>query len=592
MSCVSVAVLRKLTSAPIDRKTAMEVELTISNERVCQLVDRGTLWPHLEEFAKRVKLSGSVSERESFDYLERVLLSYGFTTNLITHPAYISLPEAASLTMEDSEFAAITHSFSLASPSNGLSRPLVYIGRGEPEELAGRRLDGKIVIFEGMARPAAALIASRAGADGIIHISPHDHLHEMCVSPVWGSPDETSLQHIPTVTIVTISKRDGDVIKARLQRNADAQATLRARVDTGWRETPLLEAEITPISASGSEPYVLFSGHHDTWHYGVMDNGGANATMLEVARIMSQHRDELRRTLRLCFWSGHSHGRYTGSAWYADTRRFDLEARCVAHVNVDSTGGRNNKDLSHAPASAELRDLAKEAALVHGNQPISGERLGRAGDQSFWGIGIPSLFMGMGEQDEAEGEETSRSLVGAMGLPSFGWWWHTPEDTLDKMDDEILMRDTRIYLHAIWRLTTDECLPVRVDAQLRDLASHVSSVASDLRARFDLQPILDKIDVLKRQIEIRSLGDQQIMALCRQLVPLDYTSGDRFTHDFALPQKPYPLLDCFRSLAELPDGSKMIPFLQVSCQRAHNRIIDALNRSILLVNSDHISPSN
>ena len=83
----------------------------------------------------------------------------------------------------------------------------------------------------------------------------------------------------------------------------------------------------------------MFSGHHDTWDYGVMDNGGANATMLEVARLFAPERADWRRGLRLCFWSGHSHGRYSGSAWYADTHWDELVRRCVAHVNVDSTGG-------------------------------------------------------------------------------------------------------------------------------------------------------------------------------------------------------------------------------------------------------------
>ena len=84
----------------------------------------------------------------------------------------------------------------------------------------------------------------------------------------------------------------------------------------------------------------VFSGHVDSWHYGAMDNGTANATMLEVARLLAQHRDELYRGLRVIFWSGHSHGRYSGSTWYVDNHWEELHDRCVAHVNVDSTGAR------------------------------------------------------------------------------------------------------------------------------------------------------------------------------------------------------------------------------------------------------------
>ena len=67
----------------------------------------------------------------------------------------------------------------------------------------------------------------------------------------------------------------------------------------------------------------------------------------------------MRRGLRLCFWSGHSHGRYSGSSWYADTRWEELSKRCVAHVNVDSTGAKGNTIMSDALSSAEdwWRDL-------------------------------------------------------------------------------------------------------------------------------------------------------------------------------------------------------------------------------------------
>ena len=42
---------------------------------------------------------------------------------------------------------------------------------------------------------------------------------------------------------------------------------------------------------------MLYTGHHDTWYYGVMDNGGANATMMEVARICALHRARWQRGL-------------------------------------------------------------------------------------------------------------------------------------------------------------------------------------------------------------------------------------------------------------------------------------------------------
>src|SRR2546429_5869908 len=87
-----------------------------------------------------------------------------------------------------------------------------------------------------------------------------------------------------------------------------------------------------------------------------MDNAAANATMLEVARLLGGRADRLRGGPRVAFWSGPSHGRYAGSAWYADHAWSELHRRCVLHLNADSTGARGATDYStlHATEDAQL----------------------------------------------------------------------------------------------------------------------------------------------------------------------------------------------------------------------------------------------
>src|ERR1700722_12247332 len=67
---------------------------------LCASVAAGALMRHLEEFAKRVKLSGTPEELESFRYLQATLDGYGYKTNLILHDAYISLPGRAKIEIE------------------------------------------------------------------------------------------------------------------------------------------------------------------------------------------------------------------------------------------------------------------------------------------------------------------------------------------------------------------------------------------------------------------------------------------------------------------------------------------------------------
>ncbi|WP_428490660.1 M28 family peptidase [Rhodopila sp.] len=380
--------------------------------RLCAAVDPTLMMRHLEEFARRVKLSGTPDELESFRYLKATLDGYGYHTELILHDAYISLPGRARIQIEAETPDCITHSFSRPSPPGGLRGTVVYGGHGRAEDFAALDAGGKIVLLESIANPGATRRASLAGAIGQIHISPHEHLHEMCISSVWGSPTSDMLDNLPRTVVLSVRKADGDALKRRVQANQPVEVVLHSEVDTGWRKTPLLVADLpgptdndpnhpganhpgaNPPGANDNGPFVLFSGHHDTWHYGVMDNGGANATMLEIARLFAPERAAWRRGLRLCFWSGHSHGRYSGSTWYADINWHDLARRCVAHVNVDSTGARGNTVMADALASAELSSLAADAVRTQGGQQLDGQRMSRAGDQSFWGIGVASLGHG------------------------------------------------------------------------------------------------------------------------------------------------------------------------------------------------------
>jgi N-acetylated-alpha-linked acidic dipeptidase len=573
--------------------SAADIVTQTSLQSLCDAVDAASMMRHLEEFSRRVKLSGTPEELESFQYLQTTLDGYGYQTNLVQHDAYISLPGRARIEIGAKTPECITHSFSRSSPIGGLHGKVVYAGHGGAEDFAGLDVAGRVVLLESIANPAASLRASRAGAVGQIHISPHQHLHDMCISSVWGSPTEETLVQLPRTVVLSVRKADGDALKQRVLAGEEVEAVLHAEVDTGWRTTPLLVAELPGPTPDG--PFVMFSGHHDTWYYGVMDNGGANATMLEVARLLAHEQAAWQRGLRLCFWSGHSHGRYSGSAWYADNHWEELAQRCVAHVNVDSTGARGNTVMSDAVASAELAGLAAEAVWEQGQQQLTGLRPSRAGDQSFWGIGVPSLFMGMGEQAADTGDNVMGAVMGGGNRKGagFGWWWHTPDDTLDKMDPELLVRDTRVYVHAIWRLLTARVLPLDYAAAMAALQDQLSKLAAALQGRMDLSPLASRVASLSELAKAVSLRvptvrddaeagqiNKSLVAVSRALVPMDYTTGDRFDHDPALGQAPYPVLDPVRRLAAALARADESRFLAVAARRSCNRLTFALDQAM------------
>ena len=163
-----------------------------------------------------------------------------------------------------------------------------------------------------------------------------------------------------------------------------------------------------------------------------MDNGSANATMLECARVLAQHRGAWQRGLRLCFWSGHSHGRYSGSSWYVDNHWDELERCCaVPCQRWTARAGWAPPSLSEAASAPELAAVLAKAIGLETGQPHDGKRNARNSDMSFWGIGIPSMLGSLSHQPP--GPVAMRNAL--------GWWWHTEHDLLDKVDQANLVRD-------------------------------------------------------------------------------------------------------------------------------------------------------
>ncbi|WP_203074505.1 M28 family peptidase [Falsiroseomonas ponticola] len=532
---------------------------------------------NLREIARWVKSSGTAEEREALAFVDKRMRDYGFRTEVILHDAFISLPGKASVLVDGRPLKAITQSFSQSSPPGGVSGVPVYVGHGAEADFAGRDLAGRILLIEGMATPATAQRATNAGAIAHLHISHHEHIHEMCISPVWGSPGNSTKDGMPRTVVCSVDHADGSAIRDALAAGQSPVVTLQAEVDTGWRKTPILVAELDGPAGGGDEPFVLLSGHHDTWYYGVMDNGSANAGMMEVARLCAERRGQWQRGLRVCFWSGHSHGRYSSSAWYADAHWDELDRRCVAHVNVDSLGGAGATVLANTAAMAELWQLAATAVQAHTNQAYKGKRKNRSSDDSFVGIGIPSMFGTLSEQPAKH----------AAARNALGWWWHTPHDTIDKVDEANLVRDTRVLGQVVWTLMASPVAPLDHAATAASLLAELEPLRATLAGRFPIEPVVESATALRdaaAALAGRQEGDTRranaaLMRASRALVPADYTAGDRFLHPHALPMPNWPTIQPLRDLAATAPGTDEEKYAAVDALRARNRIAFALREA-------------
>jgi N-acetylated-alpha-linked acidic dipeptidase len=555
-------------------------------------VSASHLMEHVRTIGALERESGSPGEAQAFDYIERTLKAYRVEVERRQIEAYISLPQEARLGLPDgSVIEGLTHSFSTSV--EGLDAEVVDVGDGRPEDL--QRAAGKIALMRGLASPGRAWAAQQAGVLGHIHVLM-DHLHNMIVTTIWGTPAPETAWRIPATPCLSILGADGDRLRALLARGP-LRLRLTTRVRTGWTPIPHLVGE---LAGRQEDRFLLLSGHVDSWHYGAMDNGTANATMLEVARLLAGRRDALRRGIRFAFWSGHSHGRYAGSAWYADHAWRELHQRCVAHLNVDSTGARGASDYSVLHATEDAAAFAESVVADVTGQRSRGRRFSRAGDQSFWGAGVPSAFMslsGLPKQDT----ELSRAMERLVGSAGFPWWWHTKDDTVDKIDADVLVLDTRVYLASALRWLNAPVLPLDHGRAAQSLVAELEALQAAAGARFDLAPALEAArGLVERLGRVRAALDRApdhrveainraLMRLSRLLIPLAYTTGDRFTHDLALPIPPLAGLQRARELATLDPDSDTFKFARAALVRERNRAVHALD-SASAVAEDLLQP--
>ena len=92
---------------------------------------------------------------------------------------------------------------------------------------------------------------------------------------------------------------------------------------------------------------------------------------------------------------------------------------------------------------------AVEHEMLDG-RPIHWHRAAKNGDSSFFGLGIP-MIAGEGAFTRAELEATA--------LATLGWWHHSIDNTIDKLDWTSMQDHLRVYAGWIWEMATAPVLP-------------------------------------------------------------------------------------------------------------------------------------
>ena len=580
----------------------MTQSLNELEQRARGTVSAEELQLHLNQFSTLFRDTGSEDERKAAQYVVDTLREYGVDAEILEFDSLISWPlEGTLMTLGDNgneseSYEVRTRAFGAQTPDGGITGELVFVPFAQPKQgemifshravsgdYSGLDVAGKIVVTQD-GGPDGVLRAQERGAIGHVHIWPSDEpvTHEMISTSIWGTPTPESAGRMPKIPSMGVKNAVGNQI-LELLRQGTVNARIESNVRTEWMSVPLATGFIPGV---GSDDFLLVGAHIDSWYEGVTDNATGDAALLEMARVLSGMRDQLRCGVRFCWWPGHSTGRYSGSTWFADNFFDVLRGHALGYLNIDSPGVRDTEIWDCRYNMGEIEHVTAEVVKELSGQEPNIRRPLRAGDQSFLGVGLPSL----GAFRMLPVDHQDRKAVGGSGG---AWWWHSPEDTLEKADAEILARDVEVYVTMTLRMCQPQVIPYNFTVSAQDFIDQLTTYQEGAGAHLDLNTALEAANAFKTAaqqlhsspiVETDRLNDG-LKWLTRIVNPVLFTVNGPYDMDPALQMGVLPGLSAIPQLASLDSESSDYRFLKTKLVRQRNRVEDALVQATVLARS-------
>ena len=580
----------------------MNDSLNELEQRARGMVSAEELQLHLNKFSTLFRDTGSEDERKAAQYIVDTLHDYGVDAEVLEFNSLISWPLEGKLTTMgangngSASYEVRTRAFGAQTPDGGITGELVFVPFAQPKQgemifshravsgdYGGLDVAGKIVLTQD-GGPDGVLRAQERGAIGHIHIWPSDEpvTHEMISTSIWGTPTPDSAGRMPKIPSMGVKNAVGNEILSLLEQGS-VNARIESNVKTEWMSVPLATGIIT---GSGSDDYLLVGAHIDSWYEGVTDNATGDAALIEMARVFSGLRDQLRCGVRFCWWPGHSTGRYSGSTWFADNFFDELRSRALGYLNIDSPGVRDTEIWDCRYNMGEIEHLTADVVKELSGQEPNIRRPLRAGDQSFLGVGLPS----MGAFRMLPVNHPDRKAVGGSGG---AWWWHSPEDTLEKADAEILARDVEVYVTMTLRMCHPQVIPYNFEASAQDFIDQLTTYQEGAGDHLELSSALEAATTFKeaaQQLASSPTTDtvrlnDGLKWLTRIVNPVLFTVNGPYDMDPALQMGVLPGLSGIQQLVNLDPESSDYRFLKTKLVRQRNRVEDALVQATMLARS-------
>ena len=278
-----------------------------------------------------------------------------------------------------------------------------------------------------------------------------------------------------------------------------------------------------------------------------------------------------------------------GSAWFADRYWDKLRDHACAYLQIDQPSCIGTT-IWHTTSNAELKAFhQREEKQLLPDREISWKRVAKSGDASFIGVGIP-MFQGEGAFTEAE--------LKATALATRGWWHHSIECTIDKLDWDYMQPHMRVYAAYLWELCTAPVLPFTYAPVAEQIVKRLNELEGP-GAAVGLQGVLEVARTLEKAAQrldkaaaeasaafaagrgnedAARILNRAMKRVSRLVVPLMSSAIGKYGHDpygYTPQTTMIPALYDLARLAKLGEGEERW-MLETKAVRDRNRVADTL----------------
>jgi N-acetylated-alpha-linked acidic dipeptidase len=295
-------------------------------------------------------------------------------------------------------------------------------------------------------------------------------------------------------------------------------SNLHMKLAFEWKTRPLHDVIVRIEGSTFPDEWIIFGNHHDAWVNGADDPTSGAASLMEMARGLSELMKSgwrPRRTIVLALWDGEEWG-LLGSTEWAEKHADDLRDKGAVYINSDSTGkGWLTAGGSHG-LQQFLNEVARDILDPRSGKPIVEEARRRAvlaepeADRAAAGADPALRLQPLGSGSDFTPflqHLTLSALNVGFGGESNGGIYHSIYDSVAwytrYSDGEFVYGRTLAQTTGTLaiRLADAPVLPFQFSDTADTLTRYVAELeklAAGKAAKVDLGPVRSAVDALKR----------------------------------------------------------------------------------------------